>query len=501
MKKTMDEILSRHYAREFNIPYELACIISQRFLSYDNAKKFLFPELKNLHSPETLPDIERATREIIKGIKNGDDILIYTHDDPDGYTSAYILYQTLLDIKRKEKPQIYIYSINREKDGYILNPEVLKKYKDIGVKIIITVDFGISNKKNFTIAQDMALKLIVCDHHEINLTEFPVIAVDPKRVDSKYPFRELAGAGVTLKLCQSIYQMALGLKSDEFYHLKAEFLAVVMIGTLADRVMPLDENRILCYEGLKAFPRINKPWVKYFFTENHIGFPYVFKEIIPVLQSASLDDSQLGIDFFLTESSEKFVQVLERLKSIENERQKCVDSTFQLTLNIAKVYPNITIAVIPANTASSMSIKTNYLGAVASKLRDYFHKTAVLIMVRDGKCIGELRSNQINLFEFLNKIKELFLDFGGHRRAAGFSMSENNLDKFTEYATGSINVPLEQDREERRPEATLDKAKINLLEPLLPFGEGNPSPLLTDGVDLYTIDNRMNIIELGLWQT
>jgi single-stranded-DNA-specific exonuclease len=205
--------------------------------------------------------------------------------------------------------------------------------------------------------------------------------------------------------------------------------------------------------------------------------------------------------FFLTESSEKFVQVLERLKSIENERQKCIDSTFQLTLNIAKVYPNIVIAVIPANTASSMSIKTNYLGAVASKLRDYFHKTAVLIMVRDGKCFGELRSNHINLFEFLNKIKDLFLDFGGHRRAAGFSMLENNLDKFTKYGTGSINVPLEQDREERRPDAILDKAKINLLEPLLPFGEGNPSPLLTDGVDLYTIDNRMNIIELGLWQT
>jgi len=498
----MDEILSQHYAREFNIAYELACIISQRFSSYDEAKRFLYPDLDQLYNPDTLPDIERATTEIINGIKNGDDILIYTHDDPDGYTAATILYQTLLDIRRKEKPQIYLYPINREKDGYVLNPEVLREYKARGVKILITVDFGISNSENFIIARDMDLKLIICDHHETSLTEFPVPALDPKRADSRYPFRELAGVGVTLKLCQSIYKMALGLENREFYKLKSEFLALTMIGTIADRVMSINENRALCYAGLKVFNKIEIPWAKYFLIEGNIDFPFIFSEIVPVLQCASLDNPELGLDFFLVKSSEKFAKIIERLKSIENERKTNIDSLFQLALNVAKIYPSMVISVIPADViASVMSAKINNLGAITSKLRDYFHKTAITIMIKEKKCFGELRSYDIHLYDFLNKLKNLFLDFGGHKRAAGFSMVENNLDKFIESATSYITEPMEKNKHQRKPETVLDKTKIRLFEPLLPFGEGNPPPLLTDGVDLYTIDNKMNIIELGLWQT
>lgn len=495
----MDDILSQRYAQEFNIPYELACIISQRFPSFDEAKRFLFPGLEQLNDPQTIPDIEIATTEIIKGLKNGDDILIYTHDDPDGYTSAILLYQTLLDIRRNNRPQVLLYPINREKDGYILNPEVLKKYKSLGVKILITVDFGISNTENFIIARDMGLNLIVCDHHETNLTEFPVPALDPKRLNSRYPFRELAGVGVTLKLSQSIYKMALGIDDKDFYKLKKELLTIAMIGTLADRVMPVNENRALCYVGLKEFNNIDRPWTKYFVRENSINFPYIFNEIIPLLQSASLEDPVLGLEFFLVESNKEFAKIIERLKLIENARTININALFQIALDAAKIYPGVVISIIPANAI--VSTKINNLGAVAAQLRDYFHRTAVIIMTKDNTCLGELRSYDIHLFEFLNKIKNLFLDFGGHKRAAGYSMMIEHLDKFVEFAANNIPEPRAKNWQQKQPEATLDKARIGLLEPLLPFGEGNAPPLLTDGVELYTIDNRMNIIELGLWQT
>lgn len=495
----MDKILSQRYAQEFNIPHELACVISQRFPSFNEAKRFLYPGLEQLNDPQTIPDIEIATAEIIKGLKNGDNILIYTHDDPDGYTSAILLYQTLLDIRRNNRPQVLLYPINREKDGYILNPEVLKKYKSLGIKILITVDFGISNAENFNIARDTGLNLIICDHHETNLTEFPVPALDPKRSDSRYPFRELAGVGVTLKLSQLMYRMALGIDNKDFYKLKKELFTIAMIGTLADRVMPLNENRALCYVGLKEFNNIDKPWTRNFVRENNINFPYIFNEIIPLLQSASLDDPALGLKFFLTESDREFAKIIERLKAVENARKMNINTIFQIALDAAKIYPGVVISIIPAN--AMVSTKINNLGTVAAQLRDYFHRTAVIIMTKDNICLGELRSYDIHLFEFLNKIKNLFLDFGGHKRAAGFSMMANNLDRFVEFAANNIAEPQAKNRQPKKPEATLDKTRIGLLEPLLPFGEGNAPPLLTDGVELYTIDNRMNIIEMGLWQT
>ncbi len=495
----MDDILIQRYADEFNIPYELACIISKRFPDFNDARKFLYPEIEQLKNPEALPDIKIATEILINSLKNNENILIYTHDDPDGYTSAIILYQTLLDIRRRGRPEVFIYPINREKDGYILNYEVLKGYMEKGVKVLVTVDFGISNPKNFEIARELGLKLVVCDHHETELNEFPVPAVDPKRRDSKYPFRELAGVGVTLKLCQVIYKTAFGINTRDFFRLKKDFVVITMIGTLADRVMPLDENRVLCYEGIKGFKEIESPWARYFLNGNTISIPCIFSEIVPLLQCAALEDSQLGIAFFI---DQEFNKVADRLKSIENERKENIEYLFQVALDVAKVYPNVVISVIPYEAINkTQKIKFNNLGAVVSKLRDHFHKTAVAIITKGKKCYAELRSHDINLFEFLNKAKGLFIDFGGHKRAAGFSMSEQNLDNFIDYAINILPEPEPKDKNEIKPEAIIDKSKIKLLEPLLPFGEGNPSPLLTDGIDLYTIDNRLNIIEIGLWQT
>ncbi|MCX7994871.1 MAG: DHH family phosphoesterase [candidate division WOR-3 bacterium] len=494
----MDEILARKYSEEFNIPYELAAIVSKRFSDLQEAKNFLFPAINQLYDPEGIPDLQDGVEKVTGAIKNNKNILIYAHDDPDGYTSAAILYQTLLDIRRKSQPEIFVYTINREKDGYILNPEVLKEYIEKGVRVLITVDFGISNPKNFEIAQKMGLELVICDHHETELTHFPVPAVNPKRRDSKYKFRELAGAGVTLKFCQFIYKTALRITYEEFFNLKKELIVIAMLGTLADRVMPLNENRVICYEGLKRFNKINKPWAKNFLTDGNISIPEIFSEIIPLLQAAALKESRLGIDFFLDDD---FTKVLTELKSIESTRRENIDYLFNLALDVAKVYPGVVISIIPDSAITPGQLKINNLGAVVSKLRDYFQRTAIGIINQDKKCLAELRSNEIDLFEFLNHAKNLFIDFGGHKRAAGFSMWEDNLDRFIEYATKTIPVPIGRNKKESIPEITLDKSKIKLLEPLLPFGEGNPSPLLTDGVDLYTIDNRLNIIELGLWQT
>uniref|UniRef100_A0A7C4XAK0 Single-stranded-DNA-specific exonuclease RecJ n=1 Tax=candidate division WOR-3 bacterium TaxID=2052148 RepID=A0A7C4XAK0_UNCW3 len=497
----MNEIdpLALKYAAEFSIPPALAQIIARRFPVYEEARSFLYPSLQKLYPPNTLPDIELAAAEITESISKNLPILIYCHDDPDGYTAAAIMYKTLCDLRRENKPEIFIYAINREKDGYVLNSAVLDEYVKKGVKTLITVDFGISNPENFLIAQNKGLKMVICDHHETGFIDFPIPAVDPKRKGSKYPFRELAGVGVTFKLCQYILQKSFKLSDQDFYNIKKEFLAITMLGTIADRVPPLNENRIFCYEGLKAINGLKLPWTEYFLKDGSINFARVHSEIIPVFVSAAYLDSNLGVELLVKKDYDITYRTIDELKLIEEERRNLIEKITREAIDLSKVYEGFVVAIFPEDTSK---IKLNHLGSIASRLRDHFGRTAIVILMNSGKCFGELRSHHIDLYEMLYSMKNLFIDFGGHKRAAGFSMSEGNLDKFIEEVNRFINR--HQKRESLsnlEPEAFIDKSQINLLEPLFPFGDGNRAPILTDGVVLYTIDHKFDIIDLGIWRT
>jgi len=489
------DLNAQKYADDFSIPQELARIIAARHPAYHSAQAFLNPVAPRLHDPATIPDIGLASDEIINAINNQEKILIYGHDDPDGYTSAALMYKTLIDLGRGGgKDRIFVYALRREKDSYMLNPEVLKAYRDQGVSVLITVDFGISSRENFKIAEGHGMRLIVCDHHETNNRDFPGPAVDPKRQDSRYPFRDLAGAGVSFKLCQVLYQKVLRLGPADFYKLKTEFLAIAMIGTIADRVRMTGENRVLCHEGLKAINRINCPWSNQLKKSGPVDFIRVNSEIIPILVSAATDDPDLGVRFFTDPDEKAVAEIMGRLKTSDEKRRQEIDRVFQDAVLSAKAFPNIIISVLP-------SVKMHYLGGVCSRLRDYFHRTACVITLKDDRGFGEMRTTGLDLYQMLYELRALFLDFGGHKRAAGFSFVPHNLDTFMTEAESHARQCTAEDIGTGKPEIFLDKSKIALLLPLLPFGEGNRAPLLTDGTDMYTIDNKFNIIELGLCQT
>ncbi|MEO0215884.1 MAG: DHH family phosphoesterase [candidate division WOR-3 bacterium] len=493
------DILAQRYAADFTIPIGLAQIIARRFPKYDEARDFLSPSTSKLYPPNTMPDIEEASKEIYNAIQRDFPILIYCHDDPDGYTSATLIYKTICDLRKGGSPEIFIYPINREKDGYVLNPVVLDEYIKKGIKTIITVDFGISNPENFRIARDKGLHLVVCDHHETNITKFSFPAVDPKRVDSKYPFRELAGVGVAFKLSQYLFQKFLGLNAHDYYNLKKEFWAITMLGTIADRVTPISENRIFCYEGLKAINKLDLPWVRYFLKDGPIDFPRVISELVPIFISAAHLDSKLGIELLNSGGVEWVYKTINELKLVEEERKKLIENFTSEAISMSKVFEGVVFSVF---TKTTNGLKLHHLGGIASRLRDHFGKTAVVLLLQNGRYFGELRSYKIDLYELLNSMKYLFIDFGGHKRAAGFSMAEGNLDKFIEEVCNFISRYSRYDSEiKTEPEATIDKTQVRILEPLMPFGDGNRAPILTDGVDLYTIDHKFNIIDLGLWQT
>ena len=492
-KSPGDKMLVEKYASDFSIPRELAEIVARRYPEYSEAQRYLFPRLEDLHDPGSMPDSDGAVKEIIDTVKKDEGILIYTHDDVDGYTSAAVMYKTLDDIT-SGSDSVYVYPIIREKDGYILNRDVLRAYRDKGVRLLLTVDFGISNGENFRIAEQEDMRAIICDHHETSLTEFPSPAIDPKRPDAKYPFRELAGVGVAFKLAQLLYGEFFGIEASEFYGLKRNFFPIVCIGTFSDRVMLREENRIFATEGMRLMNEIDEAWVKCLLQNGPVDINRLLKEIVPTLGSAAYVDPRLGVQFFIEKDVEKVSKCYNTLLHTDEQRRGAIDALFSDVVSTAKVSSRLVLSVIPLS-------KQHYLGSVAARLRDYYKRNSIIIGTREDKCVGELRSCGLDLYALLYRFREAFIDFGGHKKAAGFSMKKENLEGFLEELQQYIENNGSNDEDDCRasvPEAEtrLRRADIGMLERLVPFGEGNPAPVLTDGVSRYTIDNAMRMIEI-----
>jgi single-stranded-DNA-specific exonuclease len=488
----VDKVLIEKYANDFSIPRELATIVARRYPEYSGAQRYLFPRVEQLHDPASMPDIKVAVDKIIETVKRGDGILIYTHDDVDGYTSAAVVYKALHDITRNSDG-VYVYPIVRERDGYVLNPQVLRTYRDKGVRLLLTVDFGISNKDNFRIAEKEALNAVICDHHETNLDNFPNPAVNPKRPDSKYPFRELAGVGVAFKLAQFLYQEFFGMSANEFYSLRKNFFPIVCIGTFSDRVALREENRVFCVHGMQLMQETEEAWAVFLRQSGEVDINRLHREVLSTLGSAAYVDPRLGIEFFIHEEIDKVVECYNTLRETDQRRRQEIDSLFSEVVSSAAVTSELVLSVIPLS-------KQHYLGSVAARLREYFKRNSIIIGVKDNKCIGELRSCDLDLYRLLYDMRDFFLDFGGHKKAAGFSMDRRNLEPFLDglqsyLRNRSVDIQNACDLSDSEPEALLRKSDIGMLDRLVPFGEGNPAPILTDGVSKYTVDNMLNIIE------
>lgn len=229
---------------EYGISNLLAKILVNRnLIKKEDIDLFLKPTRHDFHNPYLIPDMELAVNRIIEAINNNEKILIYGDYDVDGITSITVLKSFLIE----RKANVSHYIPNRLNEGYGLNKEAVKKIADDGVNLIITVDCGISGIEEVDYANSLGLEVIITDHHEVGeVLPNAIAVVDAKRKDNTYPFRELAGVGVSFKLIQAISQR---LKLEEKEYLK--YLDIVCIGTISDIVPLVDENRVIAKLGLK----------------------------------------------------------------------------------------------------------------------------------------------------------------------------------------------------------------------------------------------------------
>ncbi len=437
--------------------------------------KFLNPDISNLYSNVLLPDIEPAITRIQKAIAHKESILIWGHEDLDGISAIVVLYQTLKAIGGQ--PLFYIPQKGKERHGLALKK--VKEFQQFGVKLVITVDCGITNNEAIDAIQNEGVDVIVTDHHEI-LNQLPkaVANIDPKREDSKYPFAYLAGVGVALKVSLALVETHLKVKPDQFFTLLPDLLPITALGTIADRVPLVDENRILAKLGLRELPKIKNNAVKAVFdvvgiNKENLATEKLFAEIIPLF---GLANGNQACEYFLNQDYDKCYQWAHELYKQSQEWREAAKQNCLIAEQVKDVAEGIVLVY-----DERLSLKA--LGHCAGRLKDTYQLPAIVMGIRDNDWVGECRGiNGVDLIELLKAHSSYFIDFGGHKKACGFTMPKSKLKSFInsvkKYAQENFVSKIIKDNQ-RIAEMILTFDELtDEFKKLSPFGESNSTPIL-----------------------
>lgn len=478
--KTNPEFLN-YLSKEASISAVLAQVMVNRgFKDADSIKDFLYPSLSNLHDPFLMPDMAKAVERICSAIEKNETVFIYGDYDADGITSTALLVSTL----RNLGVDTCYHIPNRLIEGYGLSHKGVRKAKDCGAHLIITADCGISSEKEVINAVSLGMDVIITDHHEPpeKLPDATAV-IDPHRADSDYPFRQLAGVGVAFKLVQALYQALEG-KGHAFR--MEDLLDLVALGTVADSVSLIDENRIFATYGLKAINndrcrtgiKAIKEVAGIKGTIQPGSLPY---SLIPRINAAGrLDDASDVVELFLTQERDEAKAMASVLETQNRKRQKIEGDVFQSALSMING-DEVGNAII----LSSGEWHPGVIGIVASRLVDMFYRPVFLFSVKDSVAKGSARSiPPLHLYETIAGCSELLLGFGGHRQAAGLRLLEENMPAFKERIESIISAALGPG--DMIPvleiDATVSFSDINYalikeLSLLEPHGDANREPL------------------------
>jgi single-stranded-DNA-specific exonuclease len=454
--------------------------------------------------PQLLPDMHKAVSRVYQGLLSGEKIAVYGDFDVDGITGTAILVQGLKALGGDITP----YIPHRIKEGHGLNSAALDYLKEQGISLVITVDCGVTGIPQVKKASRHGLDIVITDHH-MPLGELPnaVAVVDPRREDSQYPFAELAGVGVAFKFLEALYH---GMGKEKQLE---NYLDLVALGTVADMMPLLGENRYLVKQGLKAMSHNKRPGIMEIsslagISADSIGTEEISWALAPRLNAAGrLEHALTSYKLMVTDSTEEAQELSMLLEEQNAERQKMT------TRSLAKAREQIQAkGITPLLIASDPDYPPGIIGLVAGRLSEEFYRPSIVIKVGDKSSNGSCRSiPEFNIIKALNECQDLMSDFGGHARAAGFTLPTRNLSKLEERLNSMAEAQLE--KLDLRPRLDID-AMMNLsqlggttyqsIQSLAPFGLGNPVPTFlsrcVEVVDCQTMGNNGGHLRLKLRQ-
>jgi len=437
-------------------------------------------------NPFLLPDMHQAVARIYQALLSGEKIAIYGDFDADGITGTALLVQGLSILGGKAIP----YIPHRLTEGYGLKTAALENLYRQGISLVITVDCGITALSQVKKAQRMGLDVIITDHHTVPAIIPPAVAVvNPKRADSPYPFLELAGVGVALKLLQALFQ---GMGREKQLD---GLIDLVALGTVADMVPLLGENRYLVKQGLELINATPRLGVREMITRSGLNIGSIASEsiswvIAPQLNAAGrLAHAMSSYKLLMTDSAQEAQELSMWLEQKNAERQ-------QLTTKVlAKAREQVLAeGISPLLVASDKDYPGGIVGLVASRLSDEFYRPAIVIRIGEQVSSGSCRSiPEFNIILALNQCSRLLARFGGHSQAAGFILPTKNLARLKQHLSQLATTQLAgvdlRPRLDIEAEVTLPELGGNTfqtIQQLAPFGQGNPVPtFLSRSVEVF----------------
>lgn len=460
---------------------------------------YINPSLNKLHNPYDLPDMTEAIDIIIETIQENGEIRIFGDYDQDGIASV----MTLLDGLLFYYDNISYDIPHRVDEGYGISSGMSDKAIEDKVSLVITCDNGITGFDQVKKLKENGIKVIVTDHHQIEkedkdgwvdqILPDADCVINPHRLDSKYPFKDLCGAGVSFKLMQALY-----MKLDGDFEYLASLLEYVAMGTVCDIVSLTDENRIFVIEGLKRLNITEKYAIKVLLEEagwNKQIDEYTLGFIIGPLMNATgrLSTAKLAIELLIEEDMDRIRQLAKELVELNNTRknltQEGLDKCDKLVKDNSFDKSDVIVVYEP-------SIDESICGIVAGRIKEKYYRPTIVLTksAEDGILKGSGRSIETyNMHKAILPFEDNLESFGGHPMACGLSIKDDMVDDFRHFLNSQSKLTKNDLEEVINIDTQINISKLSLefaekLDKYRPFGKDNPRPVFANkSVDIADI--------------
>lgn len=469
-----DRATVEHISEKLGLNKKLVeLLILRGYDNIDSINVFLHPDADNLYPPESMLGMTECCERIRQAIENKEKIVVYGDYDADGICASAILSLYLSTCGL----EVHTHIPDRLGEGYGLSVESIERIIDETMPdLIITCDCGISAIEEVELAKDLGVDIIVTDHHEVGENKPDCIVVNPHQTECKYPFKDLCGAGVALKIVQALGGVE---AADNYFDLAA-------IATIADLVSLTDENRLIVQFGLERMTKSKNFGILALLdalklktvTSSDIAF-----KIAPRINAAGrMGSAYRAFELFTSDDPAVVAEMLEQIMQANTDRKTLCDEIYAQALTILR---NEDLVKNRAIILSSECWEKGVTGILAARLVNDFKRPAFILVKNDDEYKGTCRSiDGINIYEILSKNSDLLKEYGGHNQAAGFTIMPENIEEFksrvySELASVDISafIPsLKYDMELDANDVTREFAKsLGLLEPT--GNNGNPKPM------------------------
>ncbi len=491
-----DDSIIQSIRQEFDIPAWVARFLIHRGFSSPGAcENFLYPTLSKIPNPDTFPDFDKAVKRVHRALVTKEKIAVYGDYDVDGITGTTILTDFLTSLGASVKPVVP----NRFKHGYGLNTGLIDELSKEKVKLLITVDCGITNAKEVDHATKLGIDTIVTDHHQpCSVIPRALAVIDPQLLQKDTENTEihhveyLAGVGVAFYFLIALrkYLRTIGFwKNGQEPNLK-RYLDLVALGTIADQVPISGVNRILSKYGLMELEKSHRPGIRALLKlcnleGKKISVWDVGFLLAPRINAAGrMGLEHLALELLLSDDPERAKELASKLDILNQQRQQEEEEILREALALIENSPDIW------DQASSIVLAKDdwhrgIIGIVASRLVEKFGKPTILLSKNKEFLEGSARSvTRFNIFKALNRCSSLLEKFGGHKMAAGLKIAPSSLQEFIEKfnEVAATTVPASGTRKELTIDAKLtlediSEQTLDFIERLSPYGLGNPRPV------------------------